>query len=364
MNWDSVRAEFPVLRDWTYLNTATFGHVPLRSQRAVEQHFARRNELACSDFLQWFDDADDVRALLGKLMNCDGSDIAFLATAAAALSLFLGGLDWKPGDRIVTLRNEFPNQFYYANWLQSRGAELIERHEIDTIPSGTRAVVLSSVNYRSGYRPDIAQISSMAHNAGALVYVDATQSLGALRFDVQQARPDVVACDPYKWLLTPNGASFFYISKELQVHIPPQVIGWRSDKGWRSVEELNPGTPQLPETAERYEGGMLNFPSLYALRESVQMILEIGPDRIEQRVLSLAEQTAQLLSACGGEVQHGNTNIVAARFPSAVLTRIAEECRASRILTAQRHGNLRVSPHFYNNEADLEALAAALRRAA
>ena len=364
MNWASTRAEFPALAQWTYLNTATYGQVPLRSQAAVARHFAHRDELACQDFLKWFDDADEIRGLLGQLIHCSSEDIAFVSTAGAALSLFLGGIDWRPGDRIITLADEFPNQYYYANWLGGRGVELVEMAAIpmadDSVPERTRAIILSTVNYTSGYRPDLARISKLAHAAGALLYVDGTQSLGALAFDVQAVEPDLFAVDGYKWLLCPNGATFFYISPALRRMLQPAVIGWRSDRGWRSVDDLHHGAPQLPEGAERYEGGMLNFPSLYGMGESVRMILGIGPEVIERRVLALAAQVTEVLRAAGAEVRHPCSNIVAGRWPDRDASELSRTLGRNRIIVAARHGNLRVSPHFYNDESDIDALAAAI----
>jgi selenocysteine lyase/cysteine desulfurase len=361
MNWESVRAQFPALEHWTYLNTATYGHVPLRSSAAVRRHFARRDETACSDFMRWFDDADKIRALIADLIRCNAEDIAFVMTAAAALSLLLGGVDWQPGDRIVTLRNEFPNQYYFAASLAPRGVELVEMDAIDSLPERTRAVCVSTVNYSSGYRPDIEVISRLTHECGALFYVDGTQSVGALRFDVSTVKPDMLAVDPYKWLLSPNGATFFYISPELRATLRPTVMGWRSDKGWRSVDELLHGAPEQPEAAEKYEGGMLNFPSLYALGESVRMVLEIGPERIERRVLELANAAADLLRRSGADVRNENTNIVAGYWPDRDVSALARRLQEQRIVVAARHGNLRVSPHFYNSETDLGKLEAALK---
>jgi cysteine desulfurase / selenocysteine lyase len=370
VNWAAIRSEFPALGQWTYLNTATYGQVPLRSQAAVARHFAHRDELACQDFLRWFDDADEIRGLLGQLIHCNRDDIAFTSTAGAALSLFLGGIDWQPGDRIVTLADEFPNQYYYANWLGGRGVELVEMAdagmpdvpgaELGAQPERTRAIILSTVNYTSGYRPDLARISKLAHEAGALLYVDGTQSLGALRFDVQAVAPDLFAVDGYKWLLCPNGATFFYISPALRSVLPPAVIGWRSDRGWRSVDDLHHGAPQWPEGAERYEGGMLNFPSLCAMGESVRMILGIGPEVIERRVLDLSAQVAEVLRAARAEIRHEGSNIVAGRWPDRDASALAKTLGRKRIIVAARHGNLRVSPHFYNDESDIAALAAAI----
>jgi cysteine desulfurase/selenocysteine lyase len=360
VNWSSVRDNYPALKNFTYLNKATCGQLSQRTQDAVTAHFARRNDLACKDFLTWFDDMDELRGLLAQLIHCQADDIAFTTNTASALSLFLGGIDWRAGDRIITLTNEFPNQFYYANWLSARGVELVELPEITVLPERTRAVCISTVSYMNGARPDVGAICRVAREAGALVYVDGTQSLGALQFNVAAIRPDVFAVDGYKWLLCPNGATFFYISPDLRKALSPGVIGWRSDKGWRSVNDLNHGIPDFPDGAERYEGGMLNFPSLYGMAASVRTFLEIGPDVIEARVLDLAAQTADLLKRSGATIQHENSNIVAAHWPDRDASELAGRLAERRIIVAARHGNLRVSSHFYNDEADLAALAAAL----
>jgi len=99
VNWAEVRAEFPALADWTYLNTATFGQLPKRATDAVAAHFAHRNRMACADYLEWFDDADRIRESIGRLIHCEAADIAFVPNASMALSMLFGGLDWKPGDR-------------------------------------------------------------------------------------------------------------------------------------------------------------------------------------------------------------------------------------------------------------------------
>lgn len=360
MNWSSIRAEFPALGTWTWLNTATFGQAPARARAAVDRHFARREETACADFLTWFDDMDELRALIGQLIHCDGQDIAFAMNASSALSLLLGGTDWRAGDCVVTLRDEFPNQYYFAASLAERGVKLVAMDAIGSLPEHTRAVLVSTVNYANGYRPDLMAISKLARDAGALLYVDGTQSVGALRFDIAEVKPDMLAVDGYKWLLAPNGATWFYVSPERRRKLRPSVIGWRSDRGWRSVDELHRGTPKMPEAAERYEGGMLNFPSLYGLQESVRMILEIGADRIERRVLELAGQAADILRRAGATIVNENTNIVAAHWPDREASAIARALESERIIVAARHGNLRVSPHFYNTEEDLARLRAHL----
>src|SRR3954464_5159353 len=106
IDWTQIRAEFPALKNFTYLNTATFGQLPRCASAAMQRHIEHRDETACSDFLKWFDDADEVRALLGRLIHCASDDIAFVSNASSALAILMNGLDWQPGDRIVSLAGE------------------------------------------------------------------------------------------------------------------------------------------------------------------------------------------------------------------------------------------------------------------
>ena len=364
VDWNAVRAEFPALQNWTFLNTATFGQLSRRATDAVARHFARRDALACADFLDWFDDADRIRALAARLIHADASDIAFVNNASTALGLLLGGLDLKPGDHLVTLEHEFPNNLYYPALLAQRGIEFAEvSHERleQAITPRTRLVLMSTANYITGYRPPLAEISRMLRDRGVLLYLDGTQSLGAFQLDVREVRPAMLVAHGYKWLLAPNGAGLMYVGPELRERLAPNVIGWRSDRRWREVDNLHHGAPEPASGAEKYEGGMLNFPSLYGLGASLEMMLEIGPAEIEARVLELAQRARRVLEDQGARVLHRDTAILAAHFPGRDPSRLAESLKRERIQVSARHGNLRVSVHFYNNEEDLERCQDALR---
>ena len=163
VDWEGLRREFPSLAEWTFLNSATYGQTPRCAYQAVERHFARRTELACNDFLSWFDDADLVRESVGRLIGCTGDDIAFIPTAGAALSLLLNGITWRAGDQIVTLTNEFPNNLYGPALLEERGvrcAEVPWESFWDTAGrKETRLVAISTVSYSTGFRPPVEEIS-------------------------------------------------------------------------------------------------------------------------------------------------------------------------------------------------------------
>jgi len=357
VDWDAVRREFPALDHWTYLNTATFGQLPRRATEAVARHFAHRDELACGDFLAWYNDADRLRAKIGRLIGCSATDIAFVPNASTALGLMLAGLDWHPGDRVLTLEHEFPNNLYAPGSLQRFGVEMIAvpwERLYESVDARTRLVVLSSVNYSIGFAPPLAELADFLHARGILLFVDGTQSVGALRFDVARIRPDMLAVHGYKWMLSPDGVGFFYIAPELRERLQPNVVGWRSHWDWRNVDNLHHGAPEYPSTAEKYEGGGLSFALLYAMEASVELILEIGPEAIEQRVLGLAQMARGILRELGASVADGASPIVAARFENHDVSALARALKEQRVLVAARRGHLRVSPHLYTNEQDLE----------
>ena len=363
VDWAAIRSEFPALENWTYLNTATYGMLPRRATAAVAQHFSRRDELACWDFLDWFDDATRLRAKIGQLIGCGPEDIAFIPNASTGLGLLLTGLEWRSGDRILTLEHEFPNNFYAPGSLDRYGVELQmcswERmHE--SVDERTRLVVASSVNYNTGFAPDFPELAAFLRQRGVLLYVDGTQSVGALQFDTQRIQPDMLVVHGYKWMLAPNGAAFMYVHPRLRQSLRPTVVGWRSHRDWRNVENLHHGVPHLPEGAERYEGGSVSFPVLYAMEASIDLMLEIGPAAIEQRVLELANQARSLLCQLGARVDGGASQIVAAKFEKRDASELAGKLSQQRVLITARRGHLRVSPHFYNNEQDLEKLRSAL----
>lgn len=362
-DWKAVRAQFPALSNWTYLNTATYGQLPQSGVEAAAKHFAHRDELACTDFLDWFGDMDAIRESIARLIHCAAEDVAFIGNAASGLSLLMAGIDWKPGDQVVSLEHEFPNNLYWPALLSSQGVDFFEvpySRLIESLTDRTRLVLISTVNYSTGFRVPLEELGRELRSRGILFYVDGTQSMGALRFDAHAVQPDMLAVHGYKWLISPNGAGFMYVSPGLRESLKPNVIGWRSHKDWRRVDSLHHGAPEFVESAEKYEGGMLNFPSLYAMGAAVNMILELGPDRVEARVLDLAAKCCRALEDAGGEIAHRDTAIVTARFEGQDASKLARALKEKRIAVSARHGRLRVSTHFYNDEMDIEWLRTAL----
>jgi selenocysteine lyase/cysteine desulfurase len=368
-DWKRIRAEFPALENWTFLNTATFGQLSRRAMEAEACHFSRRDQYACSDFMEWFADADSIRGLMARLIHATAEDIAFIPNSSTGLSLLISGIDWRPGDQVITLEHEFPNHYYYPSFLAARGVEFVEvpfASFYEAINERTRLVALSMLNYSTGFRTPLAEIAPFLRKRGVLLYVDGTQGLGALQFDAAAIRPAMLSVNGYKWMLSPTGAGFMYVDPALRASVPPSIIGWRSHHEWRDHENLHHGAPEFGANADKYEGGMLAFGPIYGMAASVEMMLETGLEEIEHRVMGLAALTRDALRNAGGTLLadrdwHYDSPIVTAQFANQDARIIARELQARKVLVAARHGNLRVSPHFYNTEEDLERFEKELR---
>jgi selenocysteine lyase/cysteine desulfurase len=366
-DWAAIRAEFPSLQGRTFLNTATFGQLPRASKEAACAHFARRDSGAALDFLEWFDDLSEMRARIARLIHCSSDDIAFVPNAGYALSLAISSIDWTDGDEMLTLHHEFPNQLYGHASVAARGVDC-EWAEIEAhVSERTRMVALSTVNYTTGLRPDLSRLVRDLRKRGIVVYLDGTQSAGALEFDCSAMAPDFFAVDAYKWMISPNGATFIYVNPAVRRRLQPKVLGWRSDKEWRNVTSLHHGAPRFGETAEKYEPGMLPFACLYAMDASLRLIEEIGIPRIEKRVLELADLLRGELAGMGAEFYHSQGECLASQIVTASLSGVdsaalAKKLSEENINISARRAYLRISPHFYNNEEDIAILIGAIRK--
>ena len=189
MDWNTIRAEFPALSRWTYLNTATFGQIPLRGNAAIAEHGAHRDEFACGDFLNWYDDADRLRESLARLLHATSEDIAFAPSAAHALAIVVAGLELGAQDSVLTLQGEFPNQLYQPNVRDVPWSQFYK-----AVDSSVKLVAISEVNYATGFRPPLAEISAFLSQRSIPLFVDGTQSAGVLQVDLQKTPRRCVCC--------------------------------------------------------------------------------------------------------------------------------------------------------------------------
>jgi selenocysteine lyase/cysteine desulfurase len=196
-----------------------------------------------------------------------------------------------------------------------------------------------------------------------LVFLDAIQGLGVFPLDVRQTPVDFLAADGHKWLLGPEGAGLFYLRAEHLDRLRPLGLGWNSVEHAHDFSKID---LRLKPSAGRYEGGTYNMPGLLALGASLEMLADYPPATMSQRVLELTDAICERLAEVRAVVKSDRrreraSGIVSFDLPGRNLPEVRRHCRERQVVLSYRGGRLRVSPHAYNNEADIERLIDALR---
>jgi cysteine desulfurase / selenocysteine lyase len=367
-------AEFPIIEKCVYLNHAGVGPLPRRSASRMGMLAGWVSASGDRFWLERQEEAERVRGLAARLLGArEVHEVAFVENTSSGLSLVAEGLAWKPGDNVVGAHFEFPSNVYPWMSLASRGVEYRRAAERDgridpeellsLIDDRTRILALSSVEYASGFRSDLARLGAACRERGVLFVVDVIQSLGALAIDVERDLVDVAVASAHKWLLGPEGIGLLYVSDRVVEELRPARSGWRSVRdifAWKDLD-LTWG-----EGAKRFESGSLNVYGIVALGGSLEILLEAGA-AIEPRVLALTERAARGFADLGFAVvssrRPGETSGIVTAVPPEGhdAADLAKRLNARDVVVAARAGRLRIAPHFYNTEEEVDRCLATLR---
>jgi selenocysteine lyase/cysteine desulfurase len=373
MDWTAFRAEFPVTGQWAFLDHAAVAPLPKVAVSALHEYADSLASHGIGAISHWTHRIREVRALAARLLNAAPEEIAFIKNTSEGVSFVAEGFPFQPGDNVVLAAEEYPaNQYPWMNQ-GYRGVEVrsvpSRGHRIDiddlrkAIDARTRIVSLSFVEFASGFRNDLNAVGAMCRERNILFFVDAIQGLGVYPFDVRQTPVDFLAADSHKWLLGPEGQGIFWIRRELVDRLHCVSVGWNS-----VVDPLNFGKIdfQLKPGADRWESGALNVAGIAAMGASLQLLLNMGIERIQRRVEELTDYLCELAPNAGFEVFSSRlpgekSGIVSLRTGQRDPVTLVRQCRQARVIINQRVGRLRVSPHAYNNQHDLDRLLDALR---
>ncbi len=373
VNWAGTRGWFPVTEELAYFNHAGVAPVSTLVERAVRGYLEEITRRGAFDYTRHTDrEIERVRGRAALLLGADAGEVAFVPNTTEGLGLVAAGLDWREGDRVVTCDLEYPSNVYPWWHLASRGVETVmvraEKGVVSTeriveaiAQPRVRLLALSSVEFGSGQRHDLDALGRVCRERGVLFCVDAIQSLGCLPLDVARSQIDFLAADGHKWLLALEGCGIFYCSARALDRLRPPVVGWRSVVDNQDYDryhlELQPG-------AGRFEAGTPNTAGIVALGAAIDLLLELGIDAIARRVLALTDRLVDGLLARGAEIAsprgESASGIVSFRLPDEPIERTVTRLRSQRIFVVARRGGVRASPHFYNDEAEIDRLLAAL----
>lgn len=370
---------FPVLRRWRYFNHGGVCPIPTVAAEAFKRYADQASTGANLD-TDWYPRLDRCRARLAGLISADPAEIALLKNTSEGLATVAAMLTLAPGDRIVTTGAEYPSNFYPWQQLARRsGAELVvvpERVADDgtvSIPEAellaaiahprTRLVAVSHVQFASGQGIDAAAVGRACREVGALFCLDCIQTAGVLPVDVRAMHVDFAAADGHKWLLGPEGAGFLYVRRELVERYEPPLVGWNSVTNALAFDSTR---YELKPDAGRFECGSLTVPAFLSLLASTELLLSVGIEAIAARVHALTDRLADGLTRKGYTLRsprhaHAWSGLVAFDKPDTDLRALQHTLRRTHHCElALRAGRLRASPHFYNTEAEIDALLTAL----
>jgi selenocysteine lyase/cysteine desulfurase len=363
-----VREEFPIVEKCIYLNHAAVGPIPRRSQQWMDQAIA---EYLVLDRGEWAARTQRVRELSAALINARPDQIAFIKNTSEGISLAANGIDWRAGDNVIVHDNDFPSVVFPWQNLAEQGVEtrrVAAREDCvligdiaDAIDARTRAVAISTVLFKTGFRCDLAAIGQLCRDHDLLFVVDGIQSLGALTLDVQACGADIVAADAHKWLLGPSGIGIFYCSDRALARLKVRTVGWLSiNNPFNFDYQLD----LLPD-ARRFEPGSDNSIGVYGLGGTLELISELGNNAIESRILALTDQLCDGLARQGYRVtsprrDHERSGIVLFTSDHHPTETLFTRLTAAKIMVSVRNGAIRVSPHYYNTTDEITHLLATL----
>jgi cysteine desulfurase/selenocysteine lyase len=368
-----ARSSFSIQPGLVYLNHAAAGILPALTRDAligaIEDH-ARRGVLGT-----WPMERDvplarrTVAAFIGAK---SGDDIAFLRATGDGANVIARGLDWQPGDEIVLPGDEFGSNAYPWLALREYGVSLrfidapSERMTPEVLAAAltprTRLVAVSWVSFVDGYRHDLAALSAIAHERGALFCVDAIQALGAFPIDVDALGIDALYAGGAKWLMALQGVSFLYVRPELRERLR---VRWH---GWKAVSDiwdfLNYDQPLAPDSS-RYEGGTQNFLGVLSLDRSIGVLQAAGIDAISRHVISLTDRLGAGLERAGARIASvrgatTSSGIVTFDLPGRDPIELGKLLQQRGFVTTYRKNGIRVSPHGHTSHDEIDAFLAAL----
>jgi cysteine desulfurase / selenocysteine lyase len=366
----TLREEFPILREYTYLNCASQGPLPDRTARAAERAIRLSQVPHSREAVAEPHPEPIARTRLARLIGADEQDILWTGNTTHGMNICAQGIDWQAGDNVVIPANEFPSLSYTWYNLTQRGVEVrivpfngagpSVGNLMDAVDSRTRAVSCSAITWNTGWRANLEELGAACEKLGVLLIVDGIQAIGARRLDVKAMRISAMSTHGYKWVLSGFGLGGLYVSPEAQDRIRPTFIG--SQATVASGEDFEPHLTWKPGAA-RYGAGGINR----VVAASLGLIEEVGIDRIEEHDRALAEQLyaglqrrsdVEVVSSANPE--HRSAVIVFTRGSKEKDAALVQHLEDQGVIVALRPLGVRVSPHFFNTEDDVARLLGAL----
>ena len=366
---EKVRENFPIVKNKIFMNHAAHSPLPKPVFESMLEYLKEASE-------QWVAETDleMAKKLFAKLINAKPEEIAFVPNTSTGLNIVANMLDYGEGSNIVTTDLEFPSVVY--PWLRKKlGVRVKYVNNVDgkilhedfenAVDDDTAAIVVSHVEYANGFRNDLSFLSKLAHEHNAYLVVDAIQSAGAIEIDVKRDNVDFLTTACYKWLLGPSGIGFLYVKEELIEKFEPPMVGWASvePQVFETVDFWDIWNLRLSKTASRFEVGGPNVIGCIGAAAALKLILGYGIEKIENRILDLTDYLIDRVREAGWKLQTPEEKSYRSGIVNFLIDKPmerVEQLAKKGIIVSARANGIRVSPHFYNTEEEIDQLVSEL----
>ncbi|HSE34445.1 MAG TPA: aminotransferase class V-fold PLP-dependent enzyme [Pyrinomonadaceae bacterium] len=367
IDWSNIRAQFPVTRNSTYLNTAAAGPLAVSTKEAASAYYQQMLDDGDIHWDDWLLKREEVRARVASFINAEPDEIGLTTNTSSGMNLIIDAL--ASHGEVIACDLEFPvstipwmHRMIPVHLIQSSAnGEVLPEEYVSMMNVRTGVISVSYVQYSNGLRTDIDALGEL--KGGHALVVNASQAAGVFEIDVKRMKIDALCATGHKWMLSGYGSGFVYINRELLARSRPHAIGWLSVQD--PYGDSNNEVHLRHDASARTELGCPHFAGMFALGASIDMMQSIGMKNIQERALSLNQKLTGSLTEAGWKVlsplrdenMRSAETLVQADKPDELVASLAEK----EIIVTRKPQGVRISTDFFNDEEDVEVLLGALK---
>lgn len=369
--FESAREMFPHTNDVVYFNTAAYGPLPEETKKAIVENIDLRLAVEKEDIRQMYALKDTLREDFANLIGAEARQIGLSMNTSFGLDLSAYGLPLKEGDEILVSDVEFPAAVYAwrgaaetknlkLTFVKSTDKKFDLRELEKAISDKTKVIVVSFVQFFNGYKINLAGISELCKKHGIYFVVDGMQGVGAEPINVKELGIDILACGCQKWLFSPYGSGFFFISDSVKDKLIPQSITWYAADWQLNHTDLFKYDLPYFDTAEKFEAGYYATLNMLGMKTAIDIITDLGVEKIQKHNHALIDRLASYLKKSefyeikSSLIENERSSIVT--FTCDNYNLLFKYMLENRIKAANREGSIRISVHLFNNENDIDKL--------
>ena len=373
----AARGRFPHTKNVVYFNSASFGPFATTVSRAIESNLDLRIAAQRDDSHDAFAILDELRVTYARLIGARKREVGIGMNTSFGINIAAFGLPLKPGDEVLIPNVEFPAAVYtWRTATQERGLRL---HLIETtdrnfdmdilrkaVTRKTRVVSLSWVQFFNGYKVDLAELSEFCRRRSLYLVVDGIQGMGVEPLNLKSLHVDVFTSGCQKWMLSPQGCGFFYLSDRVRDRLRPSFMSWLGVDWKENFTDLFKYDLPLIDSARRFELGYYATLNLHGMKAASEFFTGLGIRNIQRHNRALIDRLADYV---GSHPYYSVTSSMEPRHRSSIFTftcpdyqKLHREILKNKIILVQREGSIRVSIHLFNDERDVDRLIRLLDR--